>query len=170
MYLTELIDALPKRVRSACFDQISLVILGSFIWTLVDFFTLSSKAATNSDVNSAILYFSIFVNKDICFGKSLGKYFTGLRVTSFRTGRPASPIQCSVRNLFILLWPVEAVFLFVSPNRRLGDFVAGTRVVEDNLHFEKKDWSYFKAFIAVVFSFLLIYHLFYFIDGFGIMG
>src|SRR4051812_16811010 len=111
MYLAKkLTSALPKRSISAMVDLFSLA-LASMIFSVVEDFIFTPLVYT------AVILFSLFLNKDIYFGKSFGKYFNGTRVVSVRTGNAASPIQCSIRNLFILIWPLEAIILFFSPYR-----------------------------------------------------
>ncbi len=72
-----------------------------------------------------ILYFL----KDSFNGRSLAKRITRLQVVNNRTGEAASPIRCFVRNLPVMIWPVEVLVTFFSPHRRLGDLLAGTRVM-----------------------------------------
>jgi hypothetical protein len=35
-----------------------------------------------------------------------------------------------LRNVTLLIWPIEGLFVLFSPQRRLGDFIAGTRLVD----------------------------------------
>lgn len=164
MYLTsKLIDALPKRIISSTVDLFSLA-LGAMIFSVVEDFTFTPPVYT------AIILFSIFVNKDIYFGKSIGKYFNGTRVVSVKTGSAASPIQCSIRNLFILIWPLEAIILLFSPKRRIGDIVAGTKVQESIEISPETKWQYVQAILSVVTSAILIYFLFTYVDSLGIMS
>lgn len=164
MYLTnKLIDTLPKRIISSIVDLFSLTI-GSMIFSVVENFTFTSP------VYSAVILFSMFINKDIYFGKSIGKYFNGTRVVSIRTGNAASPIQCSLRNLFILIWPLEAIILLFSPKRRIGDIVAGTKVQESVDISPETKWQYVQAILSMATSGILIYFLFTYIDSLGIMS
>lgn len=89
---------------------------------------------------------------------------------SSRTGNPAGPIQCAIRNLFWLVWPIEALILFFSPKRRIGDIVAGTKVHDSAEIDGEMKWQYIQAILSLVGSFSLIYYLFNFIDSLGIMG
>jgi len=50
-------------------------------------------------------------------------------VVDHHTGQVATPIKYFIRDLFIILWPIEVIATLVNPARRLGDYVAGTRVV-----------------------------------------
>jgi uncharacterized RDD family membrane protein YckC len=171
-----IIDKIPVRIGSALIDQISLPLSGvifsipKLIYGLVN--DLQSTVQLNNDtaVYEAIILFSIFLNKDIFFGRSIGKYLTGLRVVSVKTGNPAGPIQCSVRNLFVLLWPLEVIMLFFSPDRRIGDIIAGTRVQESTVTGHEEKWRVVPATISIVASFTIVYFLFMYIESLGIMN
>jgi uncharacterized RDD family membrane protein YckC len=134
------------------------------IYSVVEDFTLASP------VHSAIVFFSAFLNKDMYFGKSMGKYFNGTRVVSVRTGNAASPIRCFIRNLFILIWPLEAIILVFSPKRRIGDIVAGTKVQESEEIGHEMKWQYVQAILSMVTSAILIYFLFTYIDSLSVMS
>lgn len=164
MFLNNILKALPGRILSAILDQISLGV--SFM-----IFSIGEELASTPDgihkikVTIAIALFSLFLNKDIFFGKSIGKSFVGLRVVSSKTGDPATPIQCMIRNLFVVIWPIEALMLFFSPKRRIGDFVAGTRVEESTEIDRETERRSVQVILSVVGSFILVYYLFNFIDG-----
>jgi uncharacterized RDD family membrane protein YckC len=72
----------------------------------------------------------IYFNKDWFAGQSLAKRVMGQRVVDVRTGLPASRARCFVRNLTIPLWPLEVLVTLFSPGRRLGDWLAQTKVVQ----------------------------------------
>jgi uncharacterized RDD family membrane protein YckC len=169
MFSNKIIKALPGRISSAVIDQVSLVV-SSIIFSVGKEFASTPEEVSRIKVNTAIILFSIFLNKDLFFGRSIGKYLTGLRVVSFKTGNPASPIQCLVRNLFLLLWPLEALILLFSPIRRIGDIVAGTKVaVSEEINSEMK-LQYVQVVLSVIASFILIYYLFNYVDRLGIMN
>lgn len=124
--IDKLIGALPKRIISALIDQISLVIVFA-VFSTVEEPIFALVEIKNGSVYTAIVFFSLFLNKDFNFGKSIGKAFTGLRVMSIRTGLPANPIQCCVRNLFLLLWPIEVLFILLYAERRLAISLQGLK-------------------------------------------
>lgn len=72
--------------------------------------------------------------KDILGGVSPGRWITGIAVTLASDPGSAPPWRRLVlRNLFLVLLPLEAVMVFFDPYyRRLGDRVAGTVVVIPN--------------------------------------
>lgn len=72
-----------------------------------------------------VLYFL----KDSFNGRSIAKRVTKLQVVDIRTGNSASVGKCFIRNLTVIIWPIEVIIILFSPHRRLGDFIAGTKVV-----------------------------------------
>lgn len=72
--------------------------------------------------------FSLYFNKDIFLGRSIAKRILGFQVVNHRTGLAAGPLRCLVRNLTIMLWPIEVIAALVNSNRRIGDYIAGTRL------------------------------------------
>ena len=72
----------------------------------------------------------VYFNKDWFAGQSLAKRVMGQRIVDVRTGLPASRPCCFVRNLTIPLWPLEVLVTLLSPGRRLGDWLAQTKVVQ----------------------------------------
>lgn len=81
---------------------------------------------------SALTVFSIYLNKDAIKGKSPAKRSFGFVIINHKTGQIANPIRAVLRNVTIIIWPVEVIFLFFSPERRIGDYIAGTKVILDN--------------------------------------
>src|SRR5882757_2816989 len=77
----------------------------------------------------AILGLSLYFCKDIFNGQSVAKRILKLQIVKYSTGEVASPIQCVVRDIFCILWPIEVIITLNNPNRRLGDRIAGTKVV-----------------------------------------
>lgn len=69
---------------------------------------------------------ALFFCKDNIAGRSIVKRLMGYQVVRERTGLPAGPFRCVVRNLFTVLWPIELVALLFNKGQRLGDLVAGT--------------------------------------------
>ena len=58
------------------------------------------------------------------------------------TEKPATELQCFIRNLTIAIaWPLEVVVGFINPERRIGDFIANTKVVESEKEKLKSIWT-----------------------------
>ena len=71
---------------------------------------------------------SLYFNKDMVQGKSIAKRAFRQEVVDIKNGEVASSLKCLVRNLTIVIWPIEVIVVLASPSRRLGDLIAGTRV------------------------------------------
>ena len=77
-----------------------------------------------------IFIIAFYLCKDVINGRSPAKRIIGARVISMSTGETATPMRCMLRNITLLFWPIEALLaLITSDRRRLGDYLAGTRVV-----------------------------------------
>lgn len=86
-----------------------------------------------------ILGFLVYFNKDFFNGQSPAKSLLKIQVVNHKTNEVANSLRCLIRNLTIPLWPVEVIFTLVNPERRLGDYLAGTRI--DSIDFERKSKS-----------------------------
>jgi hypothetical protein len=75
-----------------------------------------------------IFAFSLYFNKDIYLGQSIAKKIMKFQILDTRTNLPANPIKCLIRNFTILLWPVEVIAALINPERRIGDYIAGTKL------------------------------------------
>jgi len=88
----------------------------------------------------------VYLNKDFFNGKSPAKRILGYRVINRKTEKPATELQCFVRNLTICVaWPLEVVVGFINPERRIGDFIANTKVVESEKEKLKSIWTDLKS-------------------------
>jgi len=74
---------------------------------------------------------SLLLLRDAVAGQSPGKWFMGIVVAKADDPAAVPPLSALLlRNLALVLLPVEAVWVFVDPYyRRLGDHLAGTVVV-----------------------------------------
>jgi uncharacterized RDD family membrane protein YckC len=73
--------------------------------------------------------FALYFCKDIINGRSIAKRIINLQVVDNKTGLVASPLQCLVRNIFCVLWIIEVIVAMTDTKRRIGDIVAGTKLV-----------------------------------------
>lgn len=104
------------------------------------------------------LGFSLYFCKDCIGGRSIAKRLTKTIVVTNKTGVAANPLRCLVRNLFIPLWPIEVLYTLASstPERRIGDLVAGTRVdqyVKGDPDYDRKP-LYLQAIFSIAITFL----------------
>ncbi len=97
-----------------------------------------------------LFMFSLYFNKDGLGGRGPAKRFLKLVVVNKTTGEVAHPLRSFLRNLTLFMWPIEFLFMVITPNRRrLGDFIAGTEVVEYNEELKVK--TKFKDLILPIF-------------------
>jgi uncharacterized RDD family membrane protein YckC len=105
--------------------------------------------------------FALYFCKDCLHGRSIAKRIFGLQVVNNDSGTTASPLSCLIRNLFGILWPIEVVVSFFDTSRRLGDRIAGTRLVKyDNSKVElpfKPPQIIFSLILAYAFMFALMF-------------
>jgi uncharacterized RDD family membrane protein YckC len=129
--------SLSDRFKSIFFDQVFLSVLGGVTNVITRLMMEESNVDMTRATTEGSVYFTawtallicLYLNKDIFSGRSIGKRMTGLQITENIAEGPPGPLRCLVRNFFSLLWPLELVVLLFNPGRRVGDFVAGTRVV-----------------------------------------
>ena len=89
--------------------------------------------------------FFIYLNKDFFNAKSPAKRILGFQVIDRKTNKPANELQCFVRNLTICVaWPLEVIVGLINPERRIGDFLANTKVVESEKQKLKSIWTELK--------------------------
>lgn len=91
----------------------------------------------DQDTFDAVLYTLMFaviklliLNKDFFNAQSVTHRFLGYQVIDIKTDAPAGKVKCMLRNLTAVLWPIEAIFILTSPERRLGDLIAGTKLID----------------------------------------
>ena len=91
---------------------------------------ISGAEVTTRNLWLTLVAFSYLLLRDLPSGRSVGKKALRLQARGSDSA-PASPIQHMVRNLFVVLYPVEAVWLLATSGRtRLGDIAARTGVFE----------------------------------------
>jgi uncharacterized RDD family membrane protein YckC len=62
-------------------------------------------------------------------GQSFAKQWLGIRVVDAQTGAPCTWGDSFIRNVFSILGPIDALFIFGEDHQRLGDKAAGTVVI-----------------------------------------
>jgi uncharacterized RDD family membrane protein YckC len=157
-------NKLINRFKSVIVDQVSITLVAMF--SSMPMLIYKGVSADPSDepkfLSSLIIAFiwTLLFNKDIYFGRSLGKYWSSLQVVNIKTGRHANPIQCLVRNIFLLLWPIEMIILVFSPSRRLGDIIANTKVVVFDADIEKTEpQQSILRIVSILIPFIAVYFL-----------
>lgn len=74
------------------------------------------------------VFCALFLCKDVFNGRSPAKRIIKMQVVDSRTGLPANPLRCMVRNIPLLFWPMEGIAVLLNPKKRVGDYLAGTQV------------------------------------------
>lgn len=72
----------------------------------------------------ALLAPTMYLCKDIIGARSLGKRLLNLQIVSERDRKAASPARRVIRNVTLLIWPIELLIAMLNPSRRLGDRLA----------------------------------------------
>lgn len=128
----------------------------------------STTTPFSSDLIFYVMIFgmSLYFNKDMIQGKSVAKRALKLEVVDIKTGEVASSLKCLVRNLTIAVWPIEVIAVLISPSRRIGDFIAGTRVEYITDERDSKPKVDFKnLLLSIVLGFMILYAGSFFLKG-----
>jgi len=136
-FLALLIDGL---LLSAVFFPTTRIVKGVWIMSSADHLWRDGWFITDPLCMIFLLVILIyFVVLEGTFGQTVGKWFLGLQVVRLDAGNPGLP-RALLRNLLRLVdaLPVFSilgvVLIIVSPEKaRVGDLVAGTRVVKIDL-------------------------------------
>lgn len=106
------------------------------LFLLINPFGFSEEGFSYSYISVMMIPWSIMlfiiINKDIASGRSAGKRVFGFKIVDFKTKENASHIQCMLRNITMMIWPLEVLMVGLNPKRRIGDFVAHTEVVKSD--------------------------------------
>ncbi|MFY0653956.1 MAG: RDD family protein [Cyclobacteriaceae bacterium] len=79
------------------------------------------------------LTFILFISKDIFNGHSISKLSHGIRIVDSTTEEPVNELRTVIRNsTLILLLPIEFFMVLISPRRRIGDFIARTKLISSD--------------------------------------
>ena len=133
------------------FHRISSMLLDHFIMCClivplgIIIFVIASKFEQNLMKLSGISLFSIpmfiYLNKDFLKAKSPAKRIMGYQIVNIKSNEPASEFQCFIRNLTLIGWPLEVIVGLINPQRRIGDFLANTKVITAEKEKLKSIWS-----------------------------
>lgn len=104
----------------------------------------------------SILGYALYFCKDCIKGRSIAKRIFKLQVVNNKTNEVASPLRCFIRNITCVLWPIELIFALTNTSRRLGDRIAGTKLVK----FETKHKEAKLKLIQIILSVSISYGIF----------
>lgn len=129
---------MASSIGSRFIAQILDNMIGNFPATMIIAFFAISGAGISFDVIFwgviGILVLYHLFNDMIFKGQSVGKKIMNIKTVSVKTGEPCTALQAFLRN-FTLLFPGLGLLdmltvLFTEENRRLGDMIAGTAVMD----------------------------------------
>lgn len=109
-----------KLINSICID----IIVINFIFML--FSTILNICNCTWSYYTLTLIVPLYLFKDNLTGQSIGHAIIGISIVHNDTA--LRPVRALVRNLFLLIWPIE-LLLFLFSGRRLGDIVTKTEHV-----------------------------------------
>ncbi|MBW3466630.1 RDD family protein [Arthrospiribacter ruber] len=151
------------RIGSMLLDHIAMTFIAMifFIPGMISGFSTAfevSHEQTSPDIFGGLSYFgligfALYFCKDSINGRSIAKRALKLQVIENSSGRVASPVKCIVRNIFCILWPIEVIVTLTSPSRRIGDMVAGTRVVLFNPELEEQKINYGQIGLSIILAY-----------------
>lgn len=72
---------------------------------------------------------TLALNKDLVNGQGVVNRYVGYRVVDMVSEEPATAMKCMLRNLTVIIFPVEFFFLQRS-DKRIGDYMFGTKLIK----------------------------------------
>ena len=112
-----------KRIHSFCLD----VVVINFILMLIS--TILNLCNCEWSYYTLTLIVPLYLFKDNDTGQSIGQAIIG--ISTVHNDTAVRPVRALVRNLFLLIWPIE-LLLFLFSGKRLGDIVTKTETVVVN--------------------------------------
>ena len=101
----------------------------------------------------SLVGFALYLCKDSIHGRSIAKRVLKLQIIDIKTGLPASPLKCLSRNLFCIIWPIEVILTLANPSQRLGDRIAGTKVVPYEPPVQQPELNYGQIIISLAIAY-----------------
>jgi len=117
-----------------------MIALMPMILTLSFFIPVTYKLFTGQNVGDYyevtattlinLFLLTVALNKDFFSGQSIVHRTYGYKVLDNKLNVTASELKCLTRNLTAVLFPIEFVFVLINRQRRLGDLISGTKLVQ----------------------------------------
>lgn len=125
---TKKLDTFDRR-RAGMLDFATWIVLLNGLTVLLFAVTSNETVILIAGYLNAVTYI-LFISKDIFQGHSVFKLSHGIQIVDSRTEEPVTELRTVIRNsTLILLFPIEFLVAVVSPQRRIGDLIAGTKLV-----------------------------------------
>ena len=132
-----IISSRKRRIVAFILDHfIMTFLIVSLIFVFIgpSFFDNNDSGKTFSTILFGLIFgFGIYFSKDSFRGISAGKWIMGIMVRN-ENNRNEIPSfsKLFMRNIFIIIWPIEFIVLALSDNKkRIGDILAKTLVVKN---------------------------------------
>ncbi|PKV49702.1 putative RDD family membrane protein YckC [Aquimarina sp. MAR_2010_214] len=157
------------RIGSMVLDHIAMTFIAMifFIPGMVSRFSTAFEVTheqSNIDIFGGLSYvgligLAIYFCKDCINGRSIGKRALKLQVVENLSGNVASPIRCFIRDIFCVIWPIEVIVTLANPSRRIGDMVAGTKVVPFDPELEQPKSNFGQIGLALILAYGIMFLL-----------
>ncbi len=117
-----------KRILAFLIDHI-IICFAFALFVMVEMFVKTDFELFRKIYYIFLLAFMfIYFFKDIINGQNIGKRIMKIKVVDLNENKP-SLFNLIVRNITILIWPVEALLVLLD-KERLGDRLAKTKVID----------------------------------------
>jgi uncharacterized RDD family membrane protein YckC len=125
---------LANRLLAFIIDHIISTVTVIIIFTILSkgslFLESNNQDIMNMFTGTFILGFAYYFLKDVYQGRSIGKRICKVAVRDIKDKNLTPNFwRLVLRNVTIMIWPVELIILLVS-GRRIGDIIASTQVIE----------------------------------------
>jgi len=135
--MTEITPETRTRLGSMLLDHMIMTMMAGIFFIpqiIVSFSNELTHKQPDTELFGGMSYlfmigFALYFSKDCINGRSIAKRILKLQLVDNTTGKVASPLKCVLRNVFCILWPLEVIVAFNNPGQRIGDRVAGTKLV-----------------------------------------
>lgn len=108
---------------------------------------------------------SLYFCKDCINGQSFAKRRLGFVVVDNDTNQVASPMKCFIRDIFCIIFPIEVLVAWTNTSRRIGDLVAGTKLVKvTDSNIKSNPLKIGQVILCVILSFVIYATLYSLLD------
>ena len=108
-------SVLENRIKAFVVDYFIMVIIALIIYSL-----------TKDLILTCLITYPLGMNKDFLNGQSIGKRIFKIQVQNLENNH-ANEWKGSLRNLLFII-PIDIFIPFINPSRRIGDYLAGTKI------------------------------------------
>lgn len=139
-----------KRILSFLIDLFCMAI----VYALLRFVVCSDNTFFESLLLT--LPFALLFCRDSFTGRSIGRKLLNISIVDEKCERPISPLKALIRNMLLLIWPIEFIILLVN-KKRLGDSLVNSKVVEGKITHKVNG----KSIAVFVVTWLILFLIFY---------